>query len=32
VRRGCWIGARAVQVLGDTEGLPTQAELAEAGL
>jgi 2-dehydro-3-deoxygluconokinase len=32
VRRGCWIGARAVQVLGDTEGLPTRRELAEAGL
>lgn len=35
VRRGCWIGARAVQVLGDTEGLPTRAQLdqlAEAGL
>jgi dehydrogluconokinase len=32
VRRGVWIGARAVQVLGDTEGLPTRAELAEAGL
>ena len=32
VRRGCWIGARAVQVLGDTEGLPTQAELEQAGL
>jgi 2-dehydro-3-deoxygluconokinase len=32
VRRGCWIGARAVQVLGDTEGLPTQAELKQAGL
>ena len=31
-RRGAWIGARAVQVLGDTEGLPTRAELAEAGL
>ncbi len=29
VRRGCWIGARAVQVLGDTEGLPTRAQLAE---
>ena len=27
VRRGAWIGARAVQVLGDTEGLPTRAEL-----
>ena len=32
VRRGAWIGARAVQVLGDTEGLPTQAELQAAGL
>jgi 2-dehydro-3-deoxygluconokinase len=32
VRRGAWIGARAVQVLGDSEGLPTRAELKEAGL
>lgn len=32
VRRGAWIGARAVQVLGDTEGLPTRAQLREAGL
>lgn len=32
VRRGAWIGARAVQVLGDTEGLPTAADLQEAGL
>ena len=32
VRRGAWIGARAVQVLGDSEGLPTRAELDEAGL
>jgi len=32
VKRGAWIGARAVQVLGDTEGLPTRAELAAAGL
>ncbi len=32
VRRGAWIGARAVQVLGDTEGLPQQAELEAAGL
>ena len=32
VRRGAWIGARAVQVLGDTEGLPTRAELDAAGL
>ena len=32
VRRGAWIGARAVQVLGDSEGLPTRAELVEAGL
>lgn len=27
VERGTWIGARAVQVLGDTEGLPTRHEL-----
>ena len=27
VKRGTWIGARAVQVLGDTEGLPTRAQL-----
>jgi len=32
VRRSSWIGARAVQVLGDTEGLPTRAQLEEAGL
>ena len=32
IRRGSWIGARAVQVLGDTEGLPTRAQLDEAGL
>jgi sugar/nucleoside kinase (ribokinase family) len=32
VKRGAWIGARAVQVLGDSEGLPTRAELNEAGL
>lgn len=32
VKRGAWIGARAVQVLGDTEGLPTRAELDAAGL
>ncbi|MDI1246901.1 MAG: sugar kinase [Rhodoferax sp.] len=32
VKRGAWIGARAVQVLGDTEGLPTRALLDEAGL
>jgi 2-dehydro-3-deoxygluconokinase len=31
VRRGAWIGARAVQVVGDTEGLPTRAELQAAG-
>jgi sugar/nucleoside kinase (ribokinase family) len=31
-RRGAWIGARAVQVIGDTEGLPTRAQLGEAGL
>lgn len=32
VRRGAWIGARAVQVLGDTEGLPTRKELVAADL
>jgi sugar/nucleoside kinase (ribokinase family) len=32
VRRGAWIGARAVQVLGDTEGLPTRTELEQAKL
>jgi dehydrogluconokinase len=32
VRRGSWIGARAVQVLGDTEGLPTRVQLDKAGL
>ncbi|MDO9357716.1 MAG: sugar kinase [Polaromonas sp.] len=32
VRRGAWIGARAVQVLGDSEGLPTRAELQSAQL
>ena len=31
-RRGAWIGARAVQVIGDTEGLPTRRELDEAAL
>ncbi len=30
VARGAWIGARAVQVLGDTEGLPTRAQLDAA--
>ncbi|MFT0546528.1 sugar kinase [Allopusillimonas ginsengisoli] len=30
VERGAWIGSRAVQVLGDTEGLPTRAELQAA--
>ena len=30
VKRGVWIGARMVQVLGDNEGLPTRAELAKA--
>ena len=29
-RRGAWIGARAVQVRGDTEGLPTRAQLDQA--
>ena len=32
VKRGTWIGARAVQVLGDSEGLPTRAELQAAQL
>lgn len=32
VKRGAWIGARAVQVLGDTEGLPTRTELEDAKL
>jgi sugar/nucleoside kinase (ribokinase family) len=32
VRRGAWIGARAVQVLGDTEGLPSRVQLAAANL
>ena len=32
VRCGAWIGARAVQVLGDTEGLPTAAAMEAAGL
>jgi dehydrogluconokinase len=32
VRRGAWIGARAVQVLGDTEGLPARAQLDAAGM
>ncbi len=31
VRRAAWLGARAVQVVGDSEGLPTRAELAAAG-
>jgi 2-dehydro-3-deoxygluconokinase len=31
-RRGAWIGALAVQVIGDTEGLPTRAQLEEMGL
>lgn len=31
-RRGAWIGARAVQMIGDTEGLPTRAQLQGAGL
>ena len=32
VRRGAWIGARAVQSPGDTEGLPSRAELDAAHL
>jgi dehydrogluconokinase len=31
VQRGAWIGSRAVQTLGDTEGLPTRDELQQAG-
>lgn len=31
-RRGAWIGARAVQVRGDTEGLPTRSQLEDARL
>ncbi|WP_322996772.1 sugar kinase [Castellaniella sp.] len=31
VARAAWIGARAVQVLGDTEGLPSLAQLQAAG-
>lgn len=32
VRRAAWIGARAVQVRGDTEGLPTRTQLVDAAL
>ena len=32
VKRGAWIGARCVQVLGDTEGLPTTDQLVAASL
>jgi len=32
VRRAAWMGARAVQVRGDTDGLPTRAELLAADL
>jgi sugar/nucleoside kinase (ribokinase family) len=32
VRRGCWTGARAVQVQGDSEGLPTRQQLLAAGV
>jgi sugar/nucleoside kinase (ribokinase family) len=31
-RRGAWMGARAVQVRGDCEGLPTRAALDAAGV
>lgn len=31
VERGAWIGARAVEALGDTEGLPTRAALQASG-
>jgi 2-dehydro-3-deoxygluconokinase len=30
--RGAWLGARAVQVRGDCEGLPSRAELNAAGV
>lgn len=32
VRRGAWTGACAVQVLGDSEGLPTRSALEQAGM
>ena len=32
VTRGAWIGARAVQVRGDTEGLPSRTQLEESRL
>jgi 2-dehydro-3-deoxygluconokinase len=32
VRRGAWTGACAVQVLGDSEGLPTRSALDQAGV
>ena len=32
VKRAAWIGARAVQVLGDTEGLPTREQLTAESL
>jgi 2-dehydro-3-deoxygluconokinase len=32
VKRGAWIGSLVVQVLGDSEGLPTRAELSKARL
>lgn len=32
VRRGAWIGARAVQVMGDSEGLPKRLALDAAGM
>ena len=32
IRRAAWMGARAVRVRGDTEGLPTRAELSAARL
>lgn len=31
VRRGAWIGARQVQFLGDSEGLPTRSQLESDG-
>ncbi len=32
VRRAAWIGACAVQVLGDSEGLPTRSQMQAAGV
>jgi 2-dehydro-3-deoxygluconokinase len=32
VKRGAWIGAQAIQVLGDSEGFPSLQKLIEANL